>query len=109
VQTKRLLDSDPLTGIVEYYYADPVTGGYIIETQQDIEHIIELNKAVVNDNDTGWKGEWHHVAHIPLSILMKLAQDGIVTTGGEVLDEKRYRSWLNDPENQHFRVKRGRV
>ncbi len=105
----RLLDHDSLTGITEFYHFDPHTGGYVIETQQDIEHVIELNKAVVNDNDTGWKGEWHHVAHIPLSILMKLAEAQIMTTGGEILDEKRYRAWLNAPENSHFRVKRGRV
>lgn len=104
----RLLDRDPLTGITEYYHFDPDTNGFVIETQQDITNIIELNKAVVNDN-AGWRGEFHHVAHIPLSILMDLAQKQIVTTGGQILDEKKFRAWINDSANSAFRVKRGRV
>lgn len=104
----RLLDHDRTSGISEYYHFDPDTGGFVIETQQDIEGIIELNKAVVNDN-TGWKGDLHHVAHIPLSILMQLAQQGIITVGGQILDDKRFRAWLNDRSNDAFRVKRGRI
>jgi hypothetical protein len=108
MEKPRLLDHDPLTGISEYYHFDPDTQGFVVETRQDVSGIIEMNKAVVNDN-TGWKGDLHHVAHIPLSILMQLAQQGIVTVAGQILDEKRYRAWLNDSANDAFRVKRGRV
>ena len=108
MNTPRLLGHDPDSGITEYYHFDPETQGFLTETRQDITQIIELNKAVVNDN-TGWKGDLHHVAHIPLSILMQLAQQGIVSVAGQILDDKRYRAWLNDPANDAFRVKRGRI
>lgn len=104
----RILDHDAASKTTEYYHFDPDTQGFVIETRQDITDIIELNKAVVNDN-TGWKGEFHHVAHIPLSILMQLAQQQIVTVAGQILDHKKFRAWLNDPSNSAFRVKRGRV
>lgn len=109
METPRLLDDDPLTGLKQYYHFDPDTRGFVLETQQDVEGIIELNKAVANDQAEGWKGELHHVAHFPLIILMRLAQQGILGFGGEVIDQKRYKAWLNAPENHHFRVKRGRV
>ena len=108
MERRRLLDHDAQSGLTEWYHYDPDTEGFVIETTQDIEGIIELNKAVVNDNN-GWKGDLHHVAHIPLSILMQLAQQGILTVAGQILDEKKYRAWLNDPSNSAFRVKRGRI
>ena len=108
MDTRRLLDHDTNTGITEWYHFDPETQGFLIEYEQDVEGILELNKAVVNDN-VGWKGEFHHVACIPLTIMMTLAEQGIVTVAGQVLDQKRYKAWLNDSANAHFRVKRGRV
>lgn len=108
MEAPRLLDHDEFTGITEYYHFDPDTHGFVIESVQDVEGLIEMNKAVVNDN-VGWKGELHHVARTPNVILMDLAQRGIMTVGGQILDEKRYRQWLNDPANSAFRVKRGRV
>lgn len=104
----RLLDHDADSKTTEFYHFDPETQGFVIETRQDISDLIELNKAVVNDND-GWKGDLHHVAHIPLVVLADLAKQGIVTTGGQILDDARFRRWLNDRDNQVFRVKRGRV
>lgn len=108
MEAPRLLDDDPLTGLKQYYHFDPETQGFVLETRQDIEGIIELNKAVTNDQ-SGWGGELHHVAHFPLTILMQLAQDGILGFGGEIIDLKRYKRWLNDPANAHFRIKKGRV
>lgn len=106
--TTRLLDHDPLTGTTEYYHFDPVTHGFTLETRQDISGIIEMNKAVANDN-AGWKGDLHHVAHIPLVVMMDLAKQGIMTAAGKILDEPRFRAWLNNSDNAAFRVKRGRV
>lgn len=104
----RRLAYDPLTGMEEIYHFDPDTFGFSIETKQDVQGLIELNKSVINDN-TGWKGELHHVAHIPNVVVMDLAQQGIMTPAGKVLDEKRFKAWLNDRDNEAFRVKRGRV
>lgn len=109
MESRRLLDRDPHSGITEYYHFDPETQGFVIEYEQDVEGIIEMNKWAANKASDGWKGEFHHVACIPLTIMMKLAEQGIVTVAGQVLDQKRYKAWLNDPANAHFRVKRGRV
>ena len=104
----RLFDHDETTGITELYHFDPDTGGFAIESVQDIQSTLDLNKAIANDNTGKW-GELAHVAHIPLVILMDLAAKGIMTAAGRVLDDKKFRAWLNDPENRSFRVKHGRV
>lgn len=108
MRTTRLLDHDTDTGITEYYHFDPQTNGFTIEAKQDVSALIELNKAIANDN-TGWKGDVHHVASFPLTIVMELAKQGIMTPAGRILDDARYRRWLNEPENRVWRVKHGRV
>jgi len=105
---KRLFDHDPQTGITEYYYDDTATGGFVIEQVQDVTEIIELNKAKRND-DTGRFRDLHQISSMPLTILMQLAKEGIVTMGFKILDEKRWRAWLNDPDNEAWRTKRCRV
>lgn len=107
MRTTRLLDQKD-DGTTEYYHFDPVSQGFTIETQQDISGIIELNKAVANDATGKWR-EVTHVAHIPLVILMDLAKTGICTPAGRILDDKKFRAWLNDPSNRHFRVRHGKV
>ena len=109
VRDPRLFDYDPLTGITEFYHFDPVTHGFVIETQQDISGLIELNKTVANDARGDWKGDLHHVASFPLTIVMELAKQGIMTAGGNILDDKKFRQWLNSPENAVWRVKGGKV
>lgn len=107
MRTTRLLDRKE-DGTEEYYHFDPLTNGFVVETRQDISGILELNKTIANDNTGKW-GEFTHVAHIPLTIVMELAKQGIMTPAGRILDDKKYRAWLNDPSNSHFRVKHGRV
>lgn len=110
ISDPRLFGHDPDAGIVEYFHFDEVDGGFVIETQQDVSAIIELNKARYNDTESSTRyGEWTEVANTPLTVIMDLAKQGIMTAGGHVLDQKRYKAWLNAPENQCFRVRRGRV
>jgi len=109
MRTTSVLDHDEQSKTTEYYHFDPTDHSFMIETRQDISGLIEMNKAVVNNARGDWKGEFHHVARIPNVILMDLAQQGIVTPAGKVLDEKRYKAWLNDPANSAFRVKGGKV
>jgi hypothetical protein len=109
MRTTRLLDHDESTGLTEYYHFDPQTNGFVIETKQEVSDIIELNKWAANNARSDWKGEMHHVARIPNVVLLDLAAQGIMTPGGVILDQKRYKAWINDPANEGFRVKRGRV
>lgn len=108
VADPRLFDADPLTGLVQYFHFNPDDDSFAIETVQDVEGIIEVNKAVANDAPLRW-GEFSHVASIPQVIMMRLAKDGIVSPGGAILDESRFRAWLNDRDNRAFRTRPGVV
>ena len=86
-----------------------VDGGYVIETKQDITGIIESNKAQFNaiDEKAKW-GEWTKVASLPNVVVDDLNKQGIMR-GFAVLDEKRFRSFLNNPDNRFFRTRPGQV
>ena len=86
-----------------------VDGGYVIETKQDITGILESNKAQFNaiDEKAKW-GEWTKVASLPNVVVDELNKQGIMR-GFAVLDEKRFRIFLNDPDNRFFRTRPGQV
>jgi hypothetical protein len=86
-----------------------VDGGYVIETKQDITGILESNKAQFNaiDEKAKW-GEWTKVASLPNVVVDDLNKQGIMR-GFAVLDEKRFRSFLNNPDNRFFRTRPGQV
>lgn len=99
----RLLGTDAESGITEIFHYDPDTDGFTIHTQQDVTALVEGNKYLHNE-DTGTKfGELTRVASIPMSIYVELKKQGIID------DQKRFRKWLNDPENRFFRTRGGRV
>lgn len=106
----RLFGHDPVTGMTEYFHFDSDTGGFVIETQQDVSALIEVNKARRNATEKHTRyGELACVASTPNVIVMELAKQHIMSPAGVILDDKKYRAWLNDPENEAFRVRRGRV
>jgi hypothetical protein len=72
--SKRLLDHDPLTGVSEYFSYDASTDTSYIETTQDVEPILDVNKTLQNDPDyskDGIKKEMWHYAQIPIVVQMK--------------------------------------
>lgn len=109
VRDRRFFDRDALTGVTEWFHYDDETGGFQIETTQDLEPFVEVVTAVSNDAATHWRGDLHHVASIPQVMIMQLAQQKILSAGGRILDEKRFRRWLNDRDNRAFRTKPGKV
>jgi hypothetical protein len=108
VADPRLFDHDPFSGHTEYFHYDPETDGFSIETQQDVEYIIETNKALSNDAPTRF-GELTRVASIPSVVVMQLAAQGILSSAGAILDADRFRLWLNDRDNRAFRTRTGKV
>ena len=102
---RRVLDRDPLSGVTRYWSWDPEQQASVIETVHDVTPILEHNKALQarTDERAGWKGNWHRVAAIPLSLYFALKQKGITK------DRKALRKWLNDPDNRLFRTRTGRV
>jgi hypothetical protein len=83
----------------------------IVTQQQDITDIVEANKADYNATDS--KASWgdtlnNRVARIPLSVFTDLEKQGI-TRGFTVIDMKRFKDWLNNPDNRVFRTRAGRI
>jgi hypothetical protein len=87
-------------------------GGIIIETRQDISAILEQNKKEYNSFDERAKWSDHvfgnKVASIPMTVIDELNKQGIMR-GFAVLDEKRFRAWLNERDNRVFRTRTGVV
>ena len=108
---KKILDIEG--NRIRTAYADG-EGGLIIETKEDLTHIIERNKAEYNqfDQTARWGEELfdpkNKVATIPLVLFDELNKQGICR-GFHVIDQKRFKDWLNDPDNRHFRTRPGRV
>jgi hypothetical protein len=92
----------PVPGGHEYMHYDHATDSITLEQVFDCEPVTELNRARQNV-DSGWKGDMHCVASIPMPLYMEMRKQGIFD------DEKRLSKWLNDPENRFFRTKLGRV
>ncbi len=106
--TRRLDDGD--SELIEYFHFDETTGGFTIETIQDVEPLVEFNKALYNETEKHTRyGEWTKFASWPPVITMQLVQKGIMNWAGAILDDKKFRQWANDPENMYFRTRRGRV
>lgn len=105
---KRVLKQDADTRTVQTAYADG-EGGLIIKTSQDVSAIIEQNKREYAQTDahTKW-GEWSKIGSIPLVVIQDLNQKGILR-GFAVVDQKKFKEWLNNPDNRHFRTRAGRV
>ena len=84
----------------------------IIKKTQDISAIVEANKADYKETDakTKWSDNQlgNRVARIPLTVFQDLEKLGI-TRGFTVIDMKRFKEWLNNPDNQVFRTRAGRV
>lgn len=91
-------------GQKQYWHEDD-EGNVTIQTTQDVTDIIEANKAAYNqvDERANWKGDMHRVGSVPMSVYYDLKRRGILD------DQAALKRWLNDPENQVFRTRPGRV
>ena len=86
-----------------------IDGNQFIETKQDISAILESNKAQFNaiDERAKW-GEWTKIASLPNVVIDDLNRQGIMR-GFAVVDEKRFRTFLNNPDNRFFRTRPGQI
>lgn len=116
---KRILDVDPVSGVVVYHDYDPLTDKTIIGEYQDAAPWIEFNKAIQNLGDTpggrlnaysqrGIKEEWWHVARIPDGVALQWLKDYGVNIHNR--DHwPRVRRLLNDPDWRYLRTGTGNV
>lgn len=91
-----------------YTVAHESDDGIILETKQDVSHIVEANKRKLNESDGTFKDAATHVATIPLTVMDDLNRQGILQ-GFKVLDEVRFKAFLNHPDNRFFRTHPGRI
>ena len=100
---KKVFSHDPMTGITKYWH-DNQDGTVTIESDQDVAAIMDSNKTGRKDVDKHSKwGDMSRVASIPLTVYYDLKQKGILD------DQVALRKWLNDPDNELFRTRKGKV
>lgn len=107
---RRFLSEDPTTGIRRYYHDDN-SSQFQVETEQDVNPIVDSNAAQRNptSRNTRWGEGIQKVATIPLAVMEDMIARGILTKGGAVQDRAALRRWLNDPDNRAFRTREGKV
>lgn len=105
---KRLFDYDPLSGLTEIFHYDHTTDTSYIETLQDVEPILEENKALqIDENYTkdGIKNEMWHYAKIPVIVQLQWLQKyGAENDPMKKGNEKLLFRLLNDPEWRHLKT-----
>lgn len=108
---KRLLDYDPFTGTYTYHDYDHATRKTYITTEQNVEPLLNLNKANYNDdNRKGVKRDWWHVARIPNTIIHKwLVEDGIDFYSKDPAHVRKVKQKLNSNEYRYLRCSEGKV
>jgi hypothetical protein len=99
--------TNPILGTRTYFDLDEAD--IVLATVQDVEPIVEANKAALNNVDNRRFGDGKIVAQIPIVIMLQLVQQGILSPKFAVLDEKRFSDWLNSSENCWFRTFPGNV
>jgi len=70
---KRLLDHDELTGISTYHEYDHANKKTIIESIQDIDPILALNK--MRSGDLKKKENWWYIGTIPDTTILQWAKE----------------------------------
>ena len=101
----RLFGLDVAARSREVFLYDDAEKDFQIVMQQDVEPVLAENQAQRNDaplqfND---KSGLTKVASIPNVVMVELREKGILA------DSNAFKQWLNDPENQVFRTRGGRV
>lgn len=114
----RIFSEDPAAGITRIWHYDDDTDMATIQTQMDVEPIIERNKAIkAMQGSFGLqkfnpKAFMHFTHSLPLPIWFDLKKRGIL--GGSldsplVLDDKEFARWLNDSDNSVWSVHEGKI
>lgn len=99
----ELIDYDQATGRSVWAYFDGEKTVY--RTDYPVDGLINVNAKQRNMAMSGWKGDMHHVASIPLNV----AHDSGLTDAFGQDDEKFISKWLNDGDNRAWRTKEGNL
>lgn len=79
---------DPVTGVRTDFDYDEATGNVILNRSQDVEALLDYNKALANAGatDKGIKESWWLYAKIPPIFMLKMRQKGINVEDGRHMD-----------------------
>lgn len=104
----RFFDFDRATGERELFHADG--DKFVIQTQADVEPILEANKRELNSGHDGFtpSREMKKLAHVPNAVIALWKE----LYGVDVFDRNHtqaVRKLLDDPEWAHLRTSPGRV
>lgn len=79
-------------------------GTRTFRTDYEVDPTIEANTAARNLASSGWAGDYHRVASIPLNVFHDELAEAVNN------DDQRYVSkWLNDSDHSAWRTKAGVV
>jgi hypothetical protein len=87
-------------------------GQLVAGTHQDVEPILEANKAQYNNSPTGWKGDIHHVARIPEAMVSSFLKEFNCTYRQLICDpeiKKKLIAKLNSNDYRFLRTRPGRL
>lgn len=99
-----LWDYDFKSGIQKWVKHDE-RGNLVMRTDYPHEATIDDNAAARAAAGTGWGGDWHRVASVPLPVLYDSGLHDAQANG----DERFISRWLNDSDNRAWRTKEGKV
>lgn len=71
-----------------------------------VDPVIEANKIELNNQASGWRGDYHKVASLSPALAYG---DSYIANALREGDERSMSKWLNDPDNKHWRTKEGKV
>lgn len=79
----------------------------IFRTDTPVAQSLEENLIARNSAPTGWQGDYHRIASVPMQLLYdeNLGLNKAIQQG----DGKYLSNWLNDGDNRAWRTKEGRV
>ena len=104
---KRILEYDPLTAMTTYVDYIPETDTTVVHREQeDVNIILDANKAIQNDEQIskdGIKNGWWHYATIPNIIIEKWLNEFGVNVYNKDHKKAVYRL-LNQPEYRYLKT-----
>jgi hypothetical protein len=99
--SERLLDFDPTTGLKTFHIYDPVTHETALRYEQDVEPLLDANKASQNEHH-GPMGDLVHVASVPVAIQLKwFHEKGVAMWNPD--HKQAVARLLDDPEYKYLK------
>lgn len=106
---KLPLSYDAMNEATTWWHWDPVTETAAIQTEQNVDTLIDWNRKQANEVGKTFIGEeggpGTKVASLPMIVLQMLEAEG----RGPTQDWPAFCRWLQDPDNRFFRTHEARL